>query len=211
MAYSNPAHAVLYHRMPMTSRETPESPIRKTEIFREQALQAWRGQEAEHRVLLDLSPGWMRWALVGIFIFAGVGVLLAGTTSIPNRANSTASARLSAGGDSVFVDAVFAWNGDGGIHSGQTMSFRPQEPGAPPIDLTILTVTPYPKPGNAVGNAAASAGSSQRVLVHGAVPAGKIEGDPRSFTGMGGTAHVSMGEETLLHLFRPRTPGGGKR
>ncbi|HSE46639.1 MAG TPA: hypothetical protein VLA89_15045, partial [Gemmatimonadales bacterium] len=67
----------------MDQDDAPESPIRRSDIFREQALQAWRGQEAEARVLLDLSPRWMHGALAGILILAAVGILLAATTTIP--------------------------------------------------------------------------------------------------------------------------------
>jgi hypothetical protein len=195
----------------MTPSDAPEAPVRKTEIFREQALQAWRGQEAETRVLLDLSPRWMRWALAGIFILAGVGVLLAATTSIPNRATSTASARLSSGGDTVLVDAVFA-EGDARIRAGQTMSFRLQEAGARPIDLTILSVTPYPTSAKTPEPPSASSEPSRRVLVRGAVPVDLLGGDALFITGpaASGTVQVTMGEESLLHLLRPRTPGGAK-
>ena len=194
----------------MTPHDAPESPVRRSEIFREQALQAWRGQEAESRVLLDLSPVWMRWAIAGIFILAGVGVLLAATTSIPNRASTTASARLSSGRDSILVDAVFALSADSRIRVGQTMSFRPQTPGAAPIDLKILSVAPY-STSRSVAETAARA-LPRRVLVHGGIGANEIDVDPLSITGpaIGGTVHVSVGRETLLHLFRPRTPAGAK-
>jgi hypothetical protein len=194
----------------MTPREDSEPQVRKTDIFREQALQAWRGQEAETRVLLDLSPPWMWWALGGIFVLATLGVFLAVTTSIPKRVTSSASARLSSGGDTVVVDAVFALPQNASIHTGQTMTFRPQDPGVRPLDLAILTVDPFR--GNAVTHAAASAKTTTRVLVHAAAPSSRIRGDARSFTGpvASGTAHVLVGTETLLHLLRPRTPGGTK-
>ena len=194
----------------MTPREDSEPPVRKTDIFREQALQAWRGQEAEARVPLDLSPSWMRWALAGIFVLAASGVFLASATSIPKRVTGTASARLSSGGDTVVVDAVFALPQGASIHTGQTMTFRPQDPVARPIDVAILTVDPYR--GNAVTHAAVSAISSTRVLVHAATPTSHIQGDARSFTGplTSGTAHVLVGTETLLHLLRPRTPAGAR-
>ncbi|HET9252577.1 MAG TPA: hypothetical protein VFP58_10720 [Candidatus Eisenbacteria bacterium] len=192
----------------MPPHDPPESPVRKYEIFREQALQAWRGQEAEARVLLDLSPRWMLWALAGILIVAAVGVLLAATTSIPRRATSTASARLSSNGDSLFVDAIFALHDDASIRAGQTMSFRPQDSGSSPFDLVILNVVPYPTATNTDAPGASNVSSVRRVLVHGAVPANRIQGDLRSIAGpaTGGTVHVAIGEETLLHLFRPRTP-----
>ena len=194
----------------MTPREDSEPQVRKTDIFREQALQAWRGQEAETRVLLDLSPPWMWWALGGIFVLATLGVVLAATTSIPKRVTGTASARLSPGGDTVVVDAVFALPVNASIHTGQTMTFRPQDPGARPLDLAILTVAPFR--GNAVTHAAASARATTRLLVHAVAPSSRVGGDARSFTGpvAGGTAHVLVGTETLLHLLRPRTPGGTK-
>lgn len=196
----------------MPPLDSPESPVRRSDIFREQALQAWRGQEAEARVLLDLSPRWMQWTLAGILVLAAVGVLLAATTSIPRRATSTASARLSTGGDSLFVDAIFALHDDARIQSGQTISFRPQDPGSSPFDLVILNVVPYPTSTGPEARGASDASSARRVLVHAAVPAIRIQGDLRSITGpaTGGTVHVAVGEETLLHLFRPRTPGGAR-
>jgi hypothetical protein len=194
----------------MTPGDAPEAPVRKTEIFREQALQAWRGQEVEARVLLDLSPGWMRWALGGIFILAALGVLLAATTSIPNRETTTASAHLTSGGDTVLVDAVFALQADANIHPGQTMSFRPPDPGAHPIDLTILTVVPYQTKAAPEGSRSEP---SRRVLVRGAIPASRLQEEAVSITGpaASGTAQVLIGEESLLRLLRPRTPGGVTR
>lgn len=191
----------------MTPREDSETPVRKADIFREQALQAWRGQEAETRVLLDLSPPWMWWAFGGIFALAALGVFLAATTSIPKRMTSTASARLSSGGDTVLVDAVFALPQNASVHTGQTITFRPQDPGAHPIDLAILTIAPFR--GDAVTRAA-SAKTATRVLVHAATPSSHITGDASSFSGpvASGTAHIVVGTETLLHLLRPRTPGG---
>ena len=196
----------------MSPHEAPESPIRRSEIFREQALQAWRGQEAEARVLLDLSPRWMQWALAGIVLVAALGVLLAATTSIPRRATGTASARLSSNGDSLFVDAIFALHEDASIQAGQTMSFRPQDPGASPFDLVVLSVQPYPSSSGTDPREKSRATTAPRVLVHAAVPTNRIQGDARSFTGpaTGGTVHVAVGKETLLHLIRPRTPGGTK-
>ena len=196
----------------MPPHDAPESPVRRSDIFREQALQAWRGQEAEARVLLDLSPRWMQWALAGIVLIAAIGVLLAATTSIPRRATSTASARLSSNGDSLFVDAIFVLHEDASIRAGQSMSFRPQDPGASPFDLVVLNIQPYPSSGGADAREKSQATTTQRVLVHAAVPTNRIQGDPRSITGpaTGGTVHVAVGEETLLHLFRPRTPGGAK-
>ena len=196
----------------MPPHDAPESPVRRSDIFREQALQAWRGQEAEARVLLDLSPRWMYWALAGILILAAVGVLLAATTSIPRRATSTASARLSSDGDSLFVDAMFALHDDASIHAGQVMSFRPQDPGSRSFDLVIVNVAPYPEPTGTSAGRESRATAVHRVLVQGAVPANRIPGDARSITGpaTGGTVQVATGEETLLHLFRPRTPVGAK-
>lgn len=193
----------------MPPHEAPESPVRRLEIFREQALQAWRGQEAEAHVLLDLSPRWMPWALAGILILAAAGVLLAATTSIPRRATSTAAARLSSDGDSLFVDAIFSLNDDASIHAGQAMTFRPHDHGSSPFDLVIVNVVPYPAPTGAAAHGGSPANSVRRVLVHGAVPANRIQGDARSITGpaTGGTVQVAIGEETLLHLFQPRTPG----
>ena len=193
--------------------DAPESSVRRSEIFREQALQAWRGQEAESHVLLDLSPKWMRWALAGILLLAAVGVCLAATTSIPRRATSTASARLSPGEDSVFVDAIFALHEDARIQAGQVMSFRPQDSGSKPFELVILNVVSYPTPAGADARGASPANVAGRVLVHGAVPAIQIQGDARSITGpaTGGTVQVGIGEETLLHLLRPRTPGGARK
>ena len=191
-------------------RDDSEPPVQKMHIFREQALQAWRGQEAERRVLLDLSPVWMQWALGGILVLAALGVLLAGTTSIPKGATSTASARLNAGGDTVFVDAVFVLPEKTTLHSGQTVSFRPQDPGGHPIDLAIVSVTPYRR--DTATPAATSATPPLRVLVHAATPTSTAMGDARSFTGpaASGTAHVLIGTETLLHLLRPRSPVGGR-
>ena len=196
----------------MPSPDAPESPVRRSEIFREQALQAWRGQESEAHVLLDLSPRWMLWALAGILFLAAVGVLLAATTSIPRRATSTASARLSSAGDSLFVDAIFALHDDARIQTGQSMSFRPQDSGSSPFDLVVLNVQPYPSSSETDAREKPQVATARRVLVHAAVPTNRIQGDARSFTGpaTGGTVHVAVGEETLLHLFRPRTPGGTK-
>ena len=196
----------------MQPRDAPEPPVLRSEIFREQALQAWRGQEAEARVLLDLSPRWMQWALAGILVLAVIGVLLAATTSIPRRATSTASARLSSGGDSLFVDAIFALHDDSEIQTGQTMSFRPQDPGSKDIDVVILEAVPYSTSTGADARGGSRVNSSRRVLVHGAVPTSRLQGDPRSITGRaaGGTVHVAIGQETLLHLFRPRTPVGAR-
>ena len=194
----------------MPPHDAPESPVRISEIFREQALQAWRGQEAEAHVLYDLSPRWMPWALAVILILAAVGVLVAATTSIPRGATSTAAARLSSDGDSVFVDAMFALHDDASIHAGQAMSFRPQDPGSRSFDLVIVSVVPYPAPTGAGGESPAN--SVHRVLVHGAVPANRIQGNARPMTSpaTGGTAHVAIGKETLLHLFRPRASSEGR-
>jgi hypothetical protein len=196
--------------MSMTPSEDPESPVRRSDVFREQALQAWRGQEFESRVLLDLSPKWMRWALAGIFILAGVGVFLAATTTIPNRATSTASALLSADKDTVLVDAVFTVPRDASIRPGQTMWFRTHEPGSDPVVLTILAVEGYPSKAVSPTSAPPRVHDTGRILVHGAIPASRFEGGATTVSGLGGTASVLIGEESLLHLFRPRTPGGVK-
>lgn len=189
----------------MTPRDDSEPPVRKTDIFREQALQAWRGQEAETRVLLDLSPGWMRWALGGILVLATLGILLAASISIPKRAASTAMARLSSHGDTLLVDAVFTVPEKAALRPGQAMSFRSQDPRAIPIDLAITTIAPYK-------SGATDAATRARVFVQAAIPTSSVHGDPRAFTGLAasGTAHVLIGNETLLHLFRPRTPVGAK-
>lgn len=192
----------------MTPGDVPEPSVPKTELFREQALQAWRGQEAETRALTDLSPRWMRWAIAGVFLFAGIGVFLAASTSIPIRATSTASPRLSAAGDSVLVDAVFPLQGNASPRPGQTMSYRSRDPGSSPVDLAILDVVDYPEP----GTSASPRTAQRRVLVRGALPVSRFAGNAQLITepGTSGTVQILLGEESLLHLLRPRTPGGAK-
>ena len=187
----------------MKPDDAPGSGIPKTDIFREQALQAWRGQEFKPRVLLNLSPGWMRWALAGIFLLAGLGLLLAAKTTIPIRATSVASPRLSSGGDSVYVEGVFALQSDAPVRRGETITFRSREPGSGSVDLVVVTVAPY-------GEGLAPARGPRRFLVVGAVPMNRLQGETRLITtpGSSGTVHILLGHESLLHLLRPRTPGG---
>jgi len=191
----------------MVRPDSLEDPVRKPDVFREQALQAWRGQEVETRVLMDLSPPWMRWAIASILALAALGVLLAATTSIPKRATATSLARLNAGGDTVFVDAVFVLPEGSDIKPGQGMTFRPQIPGAHPLDLKIESVTTYPK--NTVPHAPGQSGTPELIQVHAATPTSNLGGEARPFIGLeaSGSAHVLFGTETLLHLIQPRRAG----
>lgn len=191
--------------------EPSDTRISKSDIFREQALQAWRGQDSETRVLLDLSPRWLNWALAGILLLAGAGVLLAASTAIPKRVTSVALARLSSGGDSVLTEALFPLPVAAGINPGQTISFRSSDAGAKPIDLVILSILPDPERRQDRGDGA-SRRPARRLVVHGGIPVSRVTGDIEWITASGssGTVQILIGQETVLHLLRPRPPGRSK-
>ncbi len=198
----------------MPSQQTPKSPASRGDIFREQAIDAWRRQEEDSHVLLDLSPRWMRWALVGVFALAAAGLLIAANTTVASRVMGTAIVRASTSGDSLIVEAFFPARVLDHISVGQPLSFRPSDSSIDAITLEVLTVAPLASPGGpAAGHSTAAAGThgeaSPPIVVYGGALVSRLPmGREPSWLapGSGGTAQLVIGRESLLHLLRPRAP-----
>lgn len=198
----------------MPSRQEPKSPSSGADIFREQAIEAWKRQDAESRALLDLSPRWMRWALAGIFALAAAGLLVAANTTIASRVLGPAVVLPSTTGDSLIVEALLPAHTLNRISIGQKISFRSTDPNEGAITLRVLSATTLPTLSDGVVDRSTAAASAQgetnpSVLVLGGalVSTLRTRSEPASPSpGSRGTAQLVIGQESLLHLLRPRTP-----
>jgi hypothetical protein len=196
--------------MPRLPHPTESSP--REAIFREQALQAWRSQDEETRVLLNLSPRWIQWAIVGVFVFAATGLLVAANTTIASRVMGPAVIRSSASGDSLIVEALLPARAIGHIARGQSLRFRSLDPRIPAITLDVLSVASIPVLDDAVRDRSLTGldgrgETSPPILVRsGLIDRSRLGRDASLLRpGVSGTAQVVMGRETLLHMLRPRT------
>lgn len=196
----------------MPTRPTPAANSREA-IFREQALQAWRRQDEEARVLLNLSPRWIQWAIAGVFVMAAVGLVVAANTTIASRVTGPAVVRSSTSGDSLIVEALVPARALGRIVPGQSLRFRSLDAGIPVITLDVLSIASIPALDDAVRDRSL-AGFDGRgettppILVRsgGLVDRTRLGRDVTSLKpGRSGTAQVEIGRETLLHMLRPRT------
>jgi hypothetical protein len=202
---------VMTAEMPKQPSPTENSP--REIIFREQALQAWRRQDEEKRILLDLSPRWIQWAIVGVFVMAAVGFLIAANTTIASRVMGPAVVRASTGGDSLIVEALLPARALGRIAPGQSLRFRPLDARNPAITLEVLSIASIPALNDAVRDRSlpgfdGRGETSAPILVRsgGLIQDLKIARDAAWLRpGRSGTAQVVVGRETLLHMLRPRT------
>jgi hypothetical protein len=194
----------------MLSQQIPKSPASRGDIFREQAIDAWRRHEEESHILLDLSPRWMRWALVGVFALAATGLLIAANTTVASRVMGPAVVQTSASGDSLIVEAFFPARAIDHIFVGQPLSFRPSGSSIGAVALEVSSVAPLASSdGPAVGHSASApdprAEASLPIVVYGGALVSRLPMKRSPAPGSGGTAQLVIGRESLLHLLRPRT------
>jgi hypothetical protein len=197
--------------IPKGSAPTTTSP--REAIFREQALQAWRRQDEDARILLNLSPRWIQWAIAGVFVMAGVGILIAANTTIASRVTGPAVIRSSTSGDSLIVEALLPARALGRITPGQSLRFRSLDARIPAITLDVLSISSIPTLGDAARERSLAGfdgpgETSAPILVRsgGLIDRSRPDRDAKSLRpGGSGTAQVVIGRETLLHMLRPRT------
>lgn len=198
----------------MPSRRDPPTLVSRSDIFRQQALDAWRGQGAEPPTLLELSPSWIPWALSGVLLIAAAGVIIAANMTIPRRVTGPAVIIPSTSGDSLIVEAVLPDKSLGSVAVGQLLWFRSDAASVRPVALQIMSVVqmPYPTMDRTRGQAGTMderSSTALRFLVRG----GRLDPDPSGGgatllrPGMSGTAQVLTRRESPLQILRPHPPG----
>jgi|SRR5262252_8746605 len=187
---------------PSGSSSSPIPSHEDGEIFRREALDAWRRGLENSGAELELAPAWTRWAFPAVLLLATGIVLFAALSEAPIQITGPAVVRATSR-DSLIVEAYLPVRDRHEIEPGMRSFFTTE--GADPIPLTVLSAVARDESLEQPGAKRVGSTHSPVAVVLAGRPQRRRDGSTpadAALVGTSGTARVVLGKESLLRMLR---------